>query len=78
MSQENYLGRFTGKRVLVFWTQKAYETGCEWPSFFVIDETDDGIFCRGVARPDGFSHDGSKCFIHYKETYDIIEWKEGK
>lgn len=77
MNRESYPMKLTGKRVLVFWTQKKYEHGDEWPSFFVIDETDDGIFCRGVDRPDGMIHDGSKCFILFEDTYDIIEWKEG-
>lgn len=78
MSRENYPMKLTGKRVLVFWTQKAYDKGYEWPSFMVLDENEEGIWCAGTKRPDGMDHDGSKCFIEFEDTCNIIEWKEAE
>ncbi len=78
MNQDRYPMALTGKRVLVFWTQKAYDSGSEWPAFIVLDENEDGIWCKGTTRPDGMDHDGSKAFIDFQDTYEIIEWKEAK
>jgi hypothetical protein len=66
-----------GKRILVFWNDKAFEEGNDWRSFKVIDERDDGFFVCGVNSPDGFPHDGTKCFIRHDDTQEIITWKEG-
>ena len=78
MNRTDYPMAFTGKRVLVFWTQKAYDSGSEWPAFVVIDENEEGIWCAGTKSPSGMDHDGTKTFINFKETYNIIEWKEDK
>jgi len=65
-----------GKRIIVFWTNKAYMNGKDWPSFRIIDECEDGMYCQGVASPEGAEHDGSKVFIRNIEINDWIEWKE--
>jgi hypothetical protein len=69
--------RLIGKRIIVFWTTKAYNAGSDWPSFRVIDATDLDLWCQGVDSPDGTPHDGSKCSIAVCDFLDVIEWKEG-
>jgi hypothetical protein len=64
-----------GKRILVFWTTEAFNAGNDWPSFRVIDASDDFLWCEGVESPCGVKHDGSKVAIKVEETNDIIEWK---
>ena len=46
-------------------------------AFEVIDETEEGIFVKGVADPEGNTHDGSKSFIPFSDTLNIITWKGG-
>jgi hypothetical protein len=65
-----------GKRIIVFWTDKAYRNRSDWASFLIIDECQDGMYCQGVTSPDGTPHDGSKTFIRNNEINDWIEWKE--
>ncbi len=72
----NHMTVFEGKRVLVFWTTAAHNRGDEWKSFMVLDESDEGIFCKGVNAPNGAEHDGTKCFIKFSDTLDILEWRE--
>jgi hypothetical protein len=66
-----------GKRIIVFWTDAARESGSDWPAFRVIDELPKGYYCEGITAPDGTTHDGSTAFIEFLDTHDIIEWKEG-
>ena len=74
--REQFPEALKGKRVLIFWTTKAWNDGSDWPAFKVLDECNDGIFCAGVTRPDGLEHDGSKCFIPFEDVHDILEWRE--
>lgn len=63
-----------GKRILIAWTDKAYEGGADWPSFIVVRETEDGMLLRGCDAPDGTNHDGSHCFARNEEIRDLWEW----
>jgi hypothetical protein len=65
-----------GKRIIVFWTNKAYNAGNDWPAFRVLDIGQDCLWCEGVESPDGCPHDGTKVAINVEDTYNIIEWKE--
>ena len=68
---------FIGCRIIVMWTQDAYDKGSDWPAFRILDETADGFFCRGADSPDGSKHDGSKVFIPHSDYIDFVVWKEG-
>ena len=67
---------YIGKRIIVMWTQRAYNRGSDWPSFRVLDVSDEGFFCEGVDSPDGSKHDGSKAFIPHNDYVDFVIWKE--
>jgi len=58
----------------VSWTTNAFNRGNDWMAFEVIDEADDGYFVKGIADPEGNQHDGSKTFISFCDTLNIIQW----
>lgn len=70
------MSNIIGKRIIAFWTNEAFETGNDWPSFRVIDESECGFWCVGVDAPDGSKHDGSKVFIRHADLNDYHIWKE--
>ena len=70
------MNHLIGKRIIVLWTDKAYNTGSDWPSFRVLDACGEHLWCQGVDSPDGAKHDGSKCSIACADFNDVIEWKE--
>jgi hypothetical protein len=67
---------WTGKRIIVSWTDRAFESGSDWIAFRVIDELESGFYCQGENSPDGSKHDGSSCFIPFDDINDWQEWKE--
>lgn len=64
-----------GKRVIIQWTLRAQSKGCDWPSFVVLDECEDGLWLQGCDSPNGCPHDGSKAYGPNREIASIMEWR---
>lgn len=62
-----------GSKIIVFWTTEEFNRGSDWSFYEVIDTCEDGLFVKGIDSPEGWKHDGSKTFIEYDRTLNIIE-----
>ena len=69
--QETYFDSLIGKRVIVIWENPRHD----WIAFKLLWEECGNVKLRGVASPNGSSHDGSCVICPVRDIRDIIEWK---
>ena len=69
---------YIGKRVLIIWTDKAYNQGYDWISFVIESAAENGLLLRGCDSPDGSRHVGNTCVAHERDIRDVILWEDSE